>query len=103
MADYIDTFYNRTRRHSHLGGLSPEQSKRLTNRTGVLSTKSWELHHSAIDSDPTLGRKRTADLLRELRGATKDLRSLESLLADLQRRDSAAGVAVKVMQHRRES
>ena len=59
MADYIDTFYNRTRRHSHLGGLSPEQSKRLTNRTGVLSTKSWELHHSAIDSDPTLGRKRT--------------------------------------------
>lgn len=23
--DYIDTFYNRTRRHSHLGGLSPEQ------------------------------------------------------------------------------
>jgi transposase InsO family protein len=25
MADYIDTFYNRIRRHSHLGGLSPEQ------------------------------------------------------------------------------
>jgi len=25
MADYIDAFYNRTRRHSHLGGLSPEQ------------------------------------------------------------------------------
>jgi len=25
LADYIDTFYNRTRRHSHLGGLSPEQ------------------------------------------------------------------------------
>ena len=25
VADYIDTFYNRTRRHSHLGGLSPEQ------------------------------------------------------------------------------
>jgi putative transposase len=25
MADYIDTFYNRTRRHSHLSGLSPEQ------------------------------------------------------------------------------
>jgi putative transposase len=24
-ADYIDTFYNRTRRHSHLAGLSPEQ------------------------------------------------------------------------------
>jgi transposase InsO family protein len=25
LADYIDTLYNRTRRHSHLGGLSPEQ------------------------------------------------------------------------------
>lgn len=25
VANYIDSFYNRTRRHSHLGGLSPEQ------------------------------------------------------------------------------
>ena len=25
VADYIDTFYNRTRRHSHLGGVSPEE------------------------------------------------------------------------------
>ena len=25
LAEYIDTFYNRTRRHSHLGGVSPEQ------------------------------------------------------------------------------
>ena len=25
VADYIDTFYNHTRRHSHLGGVSPEQ------------------------------------------------------------------------------
>ena len=25
VAAYINTFYNRTRRHSHLGGLSPEQ------------------------------------------------------------------------------
>lgn len=25
VADYIDAFYNRIRRHSHLGGLSPEQ------------------------------------------------------------------------------
>lgn len=25
LAEYIDTFYNRTRRHSHLGGLSPER------------------------------------------------------------------------------
>lgn len=25
VADYIETFYNRTRRHGHLGGVSPEQ------------------------------------------------------------------------------
>jgi putative transposase len=25
VADYIDSFYNRIRRHSHLGGVSPEQ------------------------------------------------------------------------------
>jgi putative transposase len=25
LADYIEDFYNRTRRHSHLGGMSPEQ------------------------------------------------------------------------------
>jgi putative transposase len=25
VVDYIETFYNRTRRHSHLGGMSPEQ------------------------------------------------------------------------------
>ena len=25
VADYIDTFYNRTRHHSHVGGVSPEQ------------------------------------------------------------------------------
>ena len=25
VADYIDMFYNRARRHSHLGGVSPEQ------------------------------------------------------------------------------
>jgi hypothetical protein len=60
-------------------------------------------HHSAIDSDPTLGRKRTADLLKQLRGATKDLRSLKSLVADLERRDTAARAAVKVTRHRRES
>jgi putative transposase len=27
IADYIDTFYNRTRRHSHLGGVGPEESE----------------------------------------------------------------------------
>lgn len=25
LADYIDAFYNPVRRHSHLGGVSPEQ------------------------------------------------------------------------------
>ena len=25
VADYIATFYNRSRRHSHLGGVSPDQ------------------------------------------------------------------------------
>jgi putative transposase len=25
VADYIDSFYNRVRRHIHLGGVSPEQ------------------------------------------------------------------------------
>jgi putative transposase len=25
IADYIEAFYNRTRRHSHLGGVSPDQ------------------------------------------------------------------------------
>jgi hypothetical protein len=60
-------------------------------------------HHSAIDSDPTLGRKRTADLLKQLRGATKDLRSLTSRLTDLQRRETAAHVAVKMPQRLPES
>jgi putative transposase len=32
VADYIDGFYNRTRRHSHLGGVSPEQFE-ATHRT----------------------------------------------------------------------
>jgi putative transposase len=25
VSDYIESFYNRTRRHSHLGGMSPDQ------------------------------------------------------------------------------
>ena len=45
VADYIDTFYNRTRRHSHLGGLSPEQfeaahkPRRPNNRYGASRTR----------------------------------------------------------------
>ena len=29
--DYIEVFYNRTRRHSHLGGVSPEAFERASN------------------------------------------------------------------------
>ena len=28
--DYIEVFYNRTRRHSHLGGVSPEAFERAS-------------------------------------------------------------------------
>jgi putative transposase len=37
VAAYIDTFYNRTRRHSHLGGVSPEQFEAVhkSRRQGV--------------------------------------------------------------------
>ena len=28
IADYIESFYNRTRRHSHIGGVSPERFER---------------------------------------------------------------------------
>ena len=51
VADYIDTFYNRTRRHSHLGGAkSRSSSKRLTSRAGEVSTKSWDLHGAWVAS-----------------------------------------------------
>jgi len=32
IADYIDTFYNRTRRHSHLGGISPDDFEAMSRR-----------------------------------------------------------------------
>jgi putative transposase len=32
IADYIDSFYNRTRRHSHLGGVSPEEFENTVKR-----------------------------------------------------------------------
>lgn len=48
LADYIDTFYNRTRRHSHLGGLVRTNSRRLTNRADSVSTESWELQPSCV-------------------------------------------------------
>jgi putative transposase len=33
IADYIDSFYNRTRRHSHLGGVSPEEFEAVNRRS----------------------------------------------------------------------
>ena len=30
--DYIETFYNRTRRHSHLSGVSPEAFEAIANQ-----------------------------------------------------------------------
>ena len=30
--DYIETFYNRTRRHSHLNGVSPETFEAMSSR-----------------------------------------------------------------------
>ena len=43
VAAYIDTFYNRTRRHSHLGGLSAEQFEAAHKPRRKVSTESWEL------------------------------------------------------------
>ena len=31
--EYIEMFYNRTRRHSHLGGVSPEVFETVSNRS----------------------------------------------------------------------
>ena len=31
--DYIEAFYNRTRRHSHLGGMSPEVFEMVSCKT----------------------------------------------------------------------
>ena len=47
VADYIDTFYNRTRRHSHLGGVSSKQFKAAHKRRRKMSSESWELHSSS--------------------------------------------------------
>jgi putative transposase len=49
LAAYIDTFYNRTRRHSHLGGLSPEQFEAATSRAESVSTKSWQFQKLTKD------------------------------------------------------
>ncbi len=40
-ADYIETFYNRSRLHSHLGGISPEQVEAAHKPGPRMSTESW--------------------------------------------------------------
>jgi putative transposase len=43
VAAYIDTFYNLTRRHSHLEGLSAEQFEAAHKPRRRVATESWEL------------------------------------------------------------
>ncbi len=40
ISDYIESFYNRTRRHSYLGGVSRKSSKRRLNGIASVSTES---------------------------------------------------------------
>jgi transposase InsO family protein len=44
IADYIDTFYNRTRRHSIWAASARKTSRQRRNGASLASTKSWELH-----------------------------------------------------------
>lgn len=42
--DYIEVFYNRTRRHSHLGGVSPEAFESASLRGWKMSTGAGGVH-----------------------------------------------------------
>lgn len=55
---------------------------------------------SAIDSDPVLSRKRTADLLKQLRRAKQELRRLKTYIAELEQRDTPARVARDLIERR---
>jgi len=41
--DFIETFYNPKKRHSHTGGVSPDNFKRRILRIYRLSSESWEV------------------------------------------------------------
>ena len=56
---------------------------------------------SALDSDPVLSRERTARLLNQLRSATKEQCRLRAHVMDLERPDTAAGLARRVTERRR--
>jgi uncharacterized protein YlxW (UPF0749 family) len=57
----------------------------------------------AIDSDPVLGRKRTADLLKQLRRAQQEVRKLKTYVAELESSDAPAQAARKIIERRRAS
>lgn len=42
--DYIEVFYNRARRHSHLGGVSPEAFEKASSSGQRMSTGTGSLH-----------------------------------------------------------
>lgn len=67
VADYIDTSYNRTRRHGHLGGVSPEQFEAVTGRGERVSTESWKLHFARRSSRVCGGRVPLSAQLLEYR------------------------------------
>jgi putative transposase len=50
VADYIDRFYNPTRRHRHPGGVSPDRFEAAHNCPGRVSTESWDLQ-AQINAD----------------------------------------------------
>jgi putative transposase len=47
ITDCIDGFYNPTRRHRHLGGVSPDEFEAMSKRQRESPPKVWELHTSA--------------------------------------------------------
>ena len=61
--DYIERFYNRTRRHSHLSGVSPEAFEAAAKRASTVSGKAWEVQD---DFNGTSLRKPTEWLLKEV-------------------------------------
>ena len=44
IAEYIECLYNRTRRHSHIGGISPERFEAEHRRDPLVSVVLWEVH-----------------------------------------------------------
>ena len=60
-------------------------------------------HPDAIDADPVLSRKHTADLLRQLRDIRNELRVLTRRVTELETDDKAADVARRFTARRRAS